>query len=50
MYNRDIQDTTLTKVNNMNNDLKTIFDNATQDDIDGFDAATFALYIAYISS
>jgi len=46
----DITNTTLTKVNNMNNDLKTIFDNATQDDIDGFDAATFALYIAYISS
>ena len=39
-----------TKVKNMNNDLQTIFDNATQDDIDGFDAATFALYIAYISS
>ena len=46
----DITNTTLNKVNNMNNDLKTIFDNATQDDIDGFDAATFALYIAYISS
>jgi len=46
----DITNTTLTKVNNMNNDLKTIFDNATQADIDGFDAATFALYIAYISS
>ncbi len=46
----DITNTTLTKVNNMNNDLKIIFDNATQDDIDGFDAATFALYIAYISS
>ena len=46
----DITNTTLTKVNNMNNDLKTIFDSATQDDIDGFDAATFALYIAYISS
>ena len=46
----DITNTTLTKVNKMNNDLKTIFDNATQDDIDGFDAARFALYIAYISS
>lgn len=50
MYNKDITSNQLTKVNNMNNDLKIIFDNATQDDIDGFDAATFALYIAYISS
>jgi len=49
MYNRE-NNLTTTKVNKMNNDLKTIFDNATQDDIDGFDAATFALYIAYISS
>jgi hypothetical protein len=29
---------------------QTIFDNATQDDIDGFDAATYARYIAYICS
>ena len=49
MYNGGHNNNT-TKVKTMNNDLKTIFDNATQDDIDGFDAATFALYIAYISS
>jgi len=33
----------------INNDLQAIFDAATQDDIDSFDDATFALYIDYIA-